>query len=290
MIGRLLLSFVAIVAAMAGGVALGGGPLSDIGRTPSQAAAAPAGPRSDPQAQARAAYGEAFAGSIAQSLYAGRLHGHPVAVLTLPGTDPDVVDSLALQVRAAGTQVVATYALKRALLDPGEKTLVDTLGLQLVEQLGTEVVTAGATTYDRMGQLIGHAVAARSPKTAMAAAKVSSLRASLDGAGLMTVPEGEPNVAPMVLVLGAAEVEQPVLSGLLAGLAAVARGVVVAGPTGDPGITGLRAEAPLPTVATVDGVDTAAGRVATVLTLVHAVDSPGGSYGAAGADGPAPLG
>ena len=41
MIRRLLVTFVAIVMAMAAGIALGGGPLSDIGRTPSQAAAPP---------------------------------------------------------------------------------------------------------------------------------------------------------------------------------------------------------------------------------------------------------
>jgi hypothetical protein len=289
-IRRLLVSFVAIATALAAGIALGGGPLSDIGRTPSQAAPPPEQPDVDPLAQASAAYADAFAGSVASSLYAGQLHGHPVALLTLPGADPDVVEALATEVRAAGTQVVATYGLKRALVEPGEKTLVDTLGLQLVEQLGAGVVTADATTYDRIGQLIGRSVAAEQPSTAMDAAKVASLRASLKGAGLMAVPEGDPNVAPMVLVVSGAEVEQPVLSGIVAGLAAVARGVVVAGPTGDASLGALRAEPPLRAVATVDGTDTATGRVATILTLVHTVTAPGGSYGASGTDGPAPLG
>jgi hypothetical protein len=289
-IGRLLVSFVAVVAALAAGIALGGGPLSDIGRNPSQAAPPPQTPDVDPQAGARAAYADAFAGGVAQSLYAGRLHGHPVAMLTLPGADPEVAESLAVEVRAAGTQVIASYALKRALVDPGEKTLVDTLGLQLVEQLGADVVTADATTYDRIGQLIGKAVAAARPSSAMEAAKVASLRASLHGAGLMALPDADPNVAPMVLVVAGSDVEQPVLSGILAGLSAVARGVVVAGPTGDTSIAALRAEPPVRPVATVDGTDTAAGRVATILTLVRSVTTPGGSFGASGAEGPAPLG
>lgn len=290
MIRRLLVSCVAIVAALAAGIALGGGPLSDIGRTPSQAAPPPRGPDVDPQAQARAAYADAFAGGVAQSLYAHRLHGHPVVVLTLPGADPDVVESLAVEVRAAGTRVVATYALKRALVDPREKNLVDTLGLQLVEQLGADVVTPQATTYDRIGQLIGRAVATKKPSTAMEAAKVASLRASLQGAGLVAVPEGDPNVAPMVLVVAGKDVAQPMLSGIVAGLAGVARGVVVAGPTGDPSIAALRAEPPIRPVATLDGTDTPPGRVATILTLVHAAASAGGSFGASGADGPVPLG
>jgi hypothetical protein len=289
-IARLLISFVAIVAALAAGIALGGGPLSDIGRTPSQAAPPPQTPGVDPQAQARSAYADAFAGSVAQSLYAGRLHGHPVVMLTLPGADPEVVESLAAEVRAAGTRVIATYGLKGALVDPGEKTLVDTLGLQLVEQLGPDVVTADATTYDRIGQLIGRAVAANRRSAAMEAARVASLRASLQGARLMAVPDGDPNVAPMVLVVAGADVVQPVLSGIVAGLAAVARGVVVAGPTGDTSIAGLRSEPPVRPVATVDGTDTATGRVAAILALVRAVTTPGGSYGASGADGPVPLG
>ena len=211
-------------------------------------------------------------------------------LLTLPGADQGVVESLAVEVQAAGTQVVATYGLKRALVDPGEKTLVDTLGLQLVEQLGDGVVTADATTYDRIGQLIGTAVAAKKLSAGMEPAKLASLRASLQGAGLLAVPEGDPGIAPMVLVVTGSEVAQPMLSGVVAGLAAVARGVVVAGPIGDPGIAALRSEPPVRPVATVDGTDTPPGRVATILTLVHAVDSPGGSYGASGADGPIPLG
>ncbi len=185
MIRRLLITFVAIVTALAAGIALGGGPLSDIGRTPSQAAPPPEKPDVDPQALARAAYADAFAGSAAPTLYAGRLHGHAVSLLTLPGADPDVVEALEVEVRAAGTQVLATYALKRSLVDAGDKSLVDTLGLQLVEQLGADVVTPDATTYDRIGQLIGKAVAAKERSTAMEPAKVASLRASLQGAGMM---------------------------------------------------------------------------------------------------------
>ena len=187
-IRRLLITFVAIVTALAAGIALGGGPLSDIGRTPSQAAPPPEKPDVDPQALARAAYADAFAGSAAPTLYAGRLHGHPVSLLTLPGADPDVVEALEVEVRAAGTQVLATYALKRSLVDAGDKSLVDTLGLQLVEQLGADVVTPDATTYDRIGQLIGKAVAAKKRSTAMEPAKVASLRASLQGAGMMARP------------------------------------------------------------------------------------------------------
>ena len=290
MIRRLLITFVAIVMAMAAGIALGGGPLSDIGRTPSQAAAPPPQPVADPQDEARAAYADAFAAGVAPALYADRLHGHPVTIVTLPGADPEDVEALTAEVQAAGTQVIATYALRRALVDTGEKTLVDTLGLQLVEQLGADVVSADATTYDRIGQLIGHAVSAAKRSEAMDPARVASLRASLEGAGLLALPDGDPNLAPLVLVVTGKEVEPLVLDGLATGLATVAKGVVVAGPTGDAGVAALRAAPPVRPVATVDGTETAAGRVASILALVHVLTTPGGSFGASGADSPVPLG
>ena len=298
MIRRLLITFIAIVMAMAAGIALGGGPLSDIGRTPSQAAAPPAQPAADPQDETRAAYADAFAAGVAPALYADRLHGHPVAIVMMPGAEAEVVEALAAQVQAAGTQVIATYALRRALVDTGEKTLVDTLGIQLVEQLGADVVTSDATTYDRIGQLLGHAVSAAKRSEAMDPARVASLRASLQGAGLVAQTDdqtedqadGKPNLAPLVLVVTGKEVEQPVLAGLVAGLAVVARGVVVAGPTGDAGVAALRAAPPVRPVATVDGTETAAGRVSSILALVHVLTTPGGSFGASGADSPVPLG
>ena len=93
-----------------------------------------------------------------------------------------------------------------------------------------------------------------------------------------------------MLVVTGKDVEPLVLDGLVAGLAAVAKGVVVAGPTGDASVAALRAAPPVRPVATVDGTETAAGRVASILALVHVLTTPGGSFGASGADSPVPLG
>jgi hypothetical protein len=287
---RQLVPFVVLMMAVAVGIALGAGPLSDLGTSPPKAAAHPPQPTVDTAAQDRATYADAFAGTVSQGLYAGRLHGHAVVVLTLPGADDDVVDALTEQVRQAGTQVIGSYGLRRTLVDPTRKALVDTLGTQLVAQLGADVVTADATTYDRIGQLLGRAVSSASRKTGMDPAKVSSLRASLHGAGLLALPEDEPGLAPLVLVVTGSEVDAPVMNGLVGGLAAVAKGVVVAGPTKDADITTLRSAPPTRPVATVDGTDTAAGQVAAVLALIHVLATPGGSFGASGSDAPAPLG
>ena len=286
---RNVVPLVVVVMALAVGIAVGAGPLSDLGASPPKAAAQPR-TAPDTGAQEDAAYADAFAADVAQGLYAGRLHGHPVALVAMPGADDDVVAALTEQVRLAGTRVIGTYGLRRAAVDPTEKTLVDTLGTQLVTQLGADVVTADATTYDRIGQLLGRSVATASRSAALDQAKVASLRASLHGAGLLTQVEGEPNLAPLVLVVTGTQVEEPILSGLVAGLAAVAKGVVVAGPSRDGGIATLRSQPPVRPVATVDGTDTATGRVSAVLALVHVLATPGGSFGASGTDGSAPLG
>ena len=288
-IRRNVVPLVVVVMALAVGIAVGAGPLSDLGSSPPEAAAQPP-PEPDTADDEAAAYADAFAGTVAQNLYAGRLHGHPVAVLALPGADDEVVADLTEQVRLAGTRVIGTYGLRRALVDPTEKTLVDTLGMQLVTQLGADVVTPDATTYDRIGQLLGKAVATTSKSAALDQAKVASLRASLHGAGLLAAVEGEPNLAPLVLVVTGRDVEPPILSGLVTGLAAVAKGVVVAGPTRDASIASVRGEALARPVATVDGTDTATGRVSAVLALVHVLATPGGSFGASGSDGSVPLG
>lgn len=289
MIRRLIVWFVVIVTALAAGIALGGGPLSDVGPTPSEAAPA-ATERVDPLVAARADYADRFADALAPELYDAGLDGQSVAVLTLPGADAGTVDELTSEVAAAGGEVTGTFALQRGLVDAGEKSLVDTLGIQVVDQLGEEVVTSDATTYDRMGQLLGRAVAARSEKKSLARAKVSSLRASLDGAGLVGMPEGDPPLASLVLVVTGDEVEQPVLTGLVNGLAAAPLGLVVAGPAEDSGVAELRAEPLSRPVTTVDGTDTPAGRVTAVLALVRSIEDPAGSFGASGSDGPVPLG
>jgi hypothetical protein len=100
----------------------------------------------------------------------------------------------------------------------------------------------------------------------------------------------------VLLVLGTDaddEGSDAILAGLAGGLAAQASGVVVAGATSDGGSGQLgrfRADPAAAAVASIDGIDTVAGRVATILTLQRSLTTPGGSFGASGSDGAVPLG
>jgi len=290
-----IVSLVAVFLALAVGIVLGGGPLSELGRASDTPTATAKEKTQD--ARRAATFGDEFATATGTTLYDGRLADHPVAVLALPGADEELEAALEGQVEAAGGTVTGRYDVQDALVDPDEKSLVDTLGSQLMTQLGAGVVDAEASTYTRMGQLLGVALATTQPTAEPASKKATSIRQSLVGADLMTSPRGEADVAPLVLVVmgsgsGAVE-DQAVLSGLLSGLAAKAAGVVVVADSQagvDGNLAALREEPVADEVTTVDGVESPLGQVTATLALLRALAGDGGSFGASGADGAVPLG
>jgi hypothetical protein len=290
-----VLTIVAVFLALAAGIVLGGGPLSDVGATVATASKdKDGGPAPD---SPQATYNESFLSAVAPSMLGGRLAERSVAVVTVPGADERVVTALAEAIAAAGGTVSARYSLTEDLVDPAQKSLVDTLGSQLLTQQAAGAVAAEASTYDRIGQLLGLAVATKVPEGEDVNGKARGIVDAVSGAGLVTKPGEVAQRSPLVLlVLGTDaddEGSDAILAGLAEGLAAQATGVVVAGTTAD-GASGqlgrLRADPAAATVASVDGVDTTAGRVATIATLQRALGTPGGSFGASGSDGPLPLG
>ena len=276
-----IVSLVAVFLALAVGVVLGGGPLSDLGRD-DRAAAATTEPVQE--AQRSADFGDEFATAAAATLYAGRLADHPVTVVTMPGADADTTAALTAQIGAAGGSVAATYAVQTALAEPGQKSLVDTLGSQLMTQLG-DAIDSNAPTYQRLGELL--ALAAMGEGT-----DAETVRESLAGADLVDASKQAAPGAVVLVVLGD-HVDPAILQGVTTGLAAKATGVVVAGDT-DAGASGgdlvaLRADPDAESVGTVDGADTALGQVTTTLALIRSLTNPGGAFGASGSAGAVPL-
>ncbi len=287
-----LTSIVAVFLALAVGIVLGGGPLSDVTEPkPAPVAATAAG--DDPAG----VYAEGFTGAVGPLLTNAKLADRSVAVVTAPGADEQVITSLAEQVAAAGGTIGGRYSLTEAMVSPEQKSLVDTLGSQLMTQQG-KAIASDSSTYDRIGQLLGLSVASAAPEGGDPTGKHTAIFDSLVGAGLVAANEGGvKRQAPLVLlVLGAEPAPEggdAILAGLTAGLSRAAVGVVAVGTVAD-GVDGqiarLRAEPVSAEVATVDGIDTAAGRVASVLALARALSTEGGAFGASGADGPVPLG
>jgi Copper transport outer membrane protein, MctB len=290
-----LLTIVAVFLALAAGIVLGGGPLSDVG--PTAATSSGASDATPAEDRAQTDYTESVVSALGPATVGGRLADRSVAVVTVPGADEQVVTALTEQVTAAGGTVSARYDLSEDIVDPGQKSLVDTLGSQLLTQQAEGDVAAEASTYDRIGQLLGLAVATKEAGGQDVNGKARAIVDAVSGAGLMAGPGEVAQRSPLVLlVLGTDaddEGSDAILAGLAQGLAVQAGGVVVAGVTSDGGegqLGRLRADPASAAVATLDGIDTAAGRVAAVLTLQRSLTTPGGAFGASGADGPVPLG
>ena len=287
-----LTRIVAVFLALATGIALGGGPLSDL-NDPAPAPVASTDRDEDDPARA---YAEGFAGAVGPVLTSAKLAERSVAVVTAPGVNEEVLTSLAEQISAAGGTVTARYSLTDDMVSPDQKALVDTLGAQLMTQQGKAIAT-DSTTYDRIGQLLGVAIATTTPEGDATSDQQGRIIETLVGADLLALDGTVTMRAPLVLfVLGAeptSEGGDAIVAGLAAGLARAAAGVVVAGALADGGegqIGRLRGEPVSAQVATVDGIDTTPGQVTTVLALARALAADGGSFGATGADGPAPLG
>lgn len=275
-----IVSLVAVFLALAVGVALGGGPLSDLGRD-DKPASAPTTPKR--QADPTAKYGDAFASASAAALYADGLRDKSVSLVTMPGADADTVSALGAQVEEAGGTIAGTYDVQPALTDDHEKSLVDTLGSQLADQLGTGAVSEDASTYVRIGQLLGLAVSGGAD---LPSSEALTVREGLAGAELLASPEDAVR-APAVLVVLGDDTNPAILSGVVTGLSDKATGVVVAGST--TGLADLRAESDAGKAATVDGVDGSLGQVTAVLAVIRSFSVQGGSFGASGSDGAVPL-
>jgi hypothetical protein len=293
-------SLVAVFLALAVGIALGGGPLAgdddgdDATTTTTPTTKGPTTP-SDSVAE----FADAFAGEGAARLYGGGLAGHAAAILALPGAETAQVKALQVQIIAAGGAITGTYDAGDKLVDAGEQSLVDTLGSQLATQLVDPRVEATAPTYERMGQLLGLAMATIQASSVRADLAAVSVRESLAGAELLTSPV-DVRSAPLVLVVlppgreGAESslATRNILSGLVSGIAHNAAGVVVVGDeeSADAGeLAALRESELTGAISTVDGIETTIGQVTAVLAMEAVVAGTAGSFGASGSDGVVPL-
>lgn len=283
LVRRHLVGAVSLVMVLAIGIALGSGPLSHESLLPSSA----------PQAQPRVAdepsgpSGDDVAAAASAGLYGARLEGRSVALLSSPGVEGSTLDALVNGIEAADGSVSARWSAGQGLVGAGEKALVDTLGSQLVEQLDGRGADPDASAYERMGQLIGTAIASRDPDGAVPDPEALTIRQSIDAASLLGQDGGQPRQAPLVLLVLGDDLDDYIVEGLVTGLVSRASGIVVAAPGRASDLATLDE---LGTVTTVDGIAGATGQLAAVLALARTEEDPGGSFGASGGDGVLPLG
>ncbi|WP_168929550.1 copper transporter [Nocardioides sp. GY 10127] len=275
-----VVSLVAVFLALAVGVVLGGGPLSepadDAGSSSATSTAA------SERDEAAATYADTMAEASEARLLGNRLDGSTVAIVTTPGVDEDTVSALTSEISDRGGSVTARYDLLDTLVGGSSTSLVDTLGTQLVTQLDAGTVDKNASSYVRIGQLLGLAIATTSAQGTAADTDTRTIRASLSGADLATSSKASAARAGLVLVVLGDDTDADVLAAIVSGVSAMAGGVVVAGSTAsatDGTLAGLRESSVADAVPTVDSVQRTAGQVTALLALTTASGGQGGDYG-----------
>jgi hypothetical protein len=247
-------------------------------------------------------YRDEFVKQVAPTLVRGRLAGQPVVIVTLPGADSKVVDSLAkLLTEQSGARLTGQIAIKNEFTDEKQQTTLNTLA----EQLKPPALTLpDGTPQEAAAAEIAEAVVTSEPSGGgQDDVAGNTILAGFKEGGFVTVkgsPQQRATLAVVVASSGPApsgEAAQRANQAYLAVLTALdrsSRGAVLAGPeqsAEDGGvIAALRNSGKAAKdVSSVDIADTEPGRVAVALALVAETEGKSGHYGVHGrTDGPLP--
>lgn len=291
-----LVSLSTVLLALAGGVALGGGPLQADAGGPADHrvdGASVQRERAEVTSLRRArAFDDAYLRATAPQVLRDRLRGRAVTLVTLPGADPRRAAELVEMVGVAGGAVTVEVRVRPGLLDLGNRQLVAELARQTQETARTPVrAPRGTEGYELTGRLLGHALLDHEDGGAAADRTGQGILAGLTTAGLVTTREPVTRRGSVALVLagepaGTTDARQgagSIVAALLTGLDASGDGAVLAGPTAaatPDGVVGaLRAAPARKDVSTVGGVDSVAGAVVAVRALAAEARGRTGHYG-----------
>jgi uncharacterized membrane-anchored protein len=232
-------------------------------------------PQQTPEAQ--------FVAEAGDTLLPGRLSGRKVALITFPGAEVKTVEALTGNIETAGGETTGVLDVRPNLLDPDRRQYVDSLATQLVKQLGR--ADADQATYQRMGQVIGETYAGTKPPEEFDQPAKTAAVALLTGD--LVKAQGRPSgPADLVLVVLGDDTEDTMaVEGLVEGLGATAKGLVVGARTGSEDLETLRAHDWPGWFASVDGIETTTGQVAAPLALARQTSRQGGDFGASGFGG-----
>jgi Copper transport outer membrane protein, MctB len=248
-------------------------------------------------AQSQVAYRDDYLSSLRDTLLTGRLTGHRVVLVLLPGAARKDADSLTRTLQDAGAVVAGRIDVNAAFFDTTAQP--DGGGKAMLrDQTVRSYALADVKGRSPEAQLAG-ALVSRTPRALEPAAV--SLVSELDRDGLIGREQLIDRGDLAVLVAGnppskPQPVDERVTAGsvrLAAALEAAADGTVVAGPSaaavGGP-LQAVREDGTVSSVvSTVDGTETPFGQVAVAYALVEQLAGGSGQYGAAdSSDAPLP--
>jgi len=301
-----VVSLLAVLLALAAGVALGSGPLqrdSSDGSGGDDAEALAAADARVEQLEAGEAFDAAYAGATAGELLGDRLDGRAVTLVSLPGAADATLATLSDLVAEAGGEVTARVSFEEKFLDVANRQLVDELATQMHDSVERDVdVPAGASGYERVGVLLANAIGTTRTGGRPVNDVSDRVLAGLSAADLVTTQGNIDRRGGLVLLVAGApygssderEGAGSIVSTVATALDEGTNGAVLVGPVesaAPDGLVGaLRAD---PTaarvVSTVDVADRVSGAVASVLALGQQAAGASGHYGTdEAADGPLP--
>jgi hypothetical protein len=239
----------------------------------------------------------------------GKLTGHSVAVVLLPGADKSIGDATADLLTEAGATVTGEVAVKSALVDPGQLTKVASVSTTVAALL--DVTRSGVQTTAPAGALadLASAIVRKSQSDSGGAAHASPVTdtdaehilSAYSAAGYIDVKSTALPAADLVVVVApppgqapAAEVDNGYYLGFMKALDG-GRGTVLAGSASAVAAPGLLNAAlkdgwASKNISTADSADLASGRIITVFALAEELTGKTGHYGLTGtADGPLPV-
>ncbi|MCP2170117.1 copper transporter [Goodfellowiella coeruleoviolacea] len=241
-----------------------------------------------------------FAASVGPLAVRGQLDGRSVVLVTTEDAEPAERDELARLLASAGASVTGEVVLTNAFTDPARSEQLRALVFRLLPAAARLPVAADS------GSLAGGLLASlllvnrdgQEPRATPE--ETTRVLTGLVHDGFVRPSQGLRPAQLAVLLTGSAYGRNAAAdrAGVLARVAGVldrsGAGAVLAGRTGSAEATGpvgvVRADASAAAgLSTVDHVDTAVGRVATVLALREQAGGGSGQYGLAGtAQAPAP--
>jgi len=294
-----LVSVIAIFFALATGIILGAGPLGEeVDKTLADQIP---GLREENQQlrdqivalEGDREYQETFLQTVKPALVENQLAGRRVLVVTLPGADEELRDSIQVDLVTAGATVSGITTIQPTWTEPDSEAVLDELAAQLVDS-GTTLPEGDG--YDRGAAVLAGALLAQ-PDAASDEVDAEVIAGFVE-AGLATVDlladeNGDnPEADLAVLVAGPPPEDDPdrvngTLRSLAVGMDGAGNGAVVAGPAtaaGEGGLlTGLRDDSEVrETVSTVDSADLPSGGITVVFAAAEQEDGGAGHYGKVG--------
>ena len=242
----------------------------------------------------------AFGSAVAPTVVKGQLTGRKVVLLVVPGAQPSDRDAMRTLLSESGASLTGELDLTDAIIDPARAD-----GLR---DLTTRLLPAGAqlpSSTDSgglVGSLLGSVLLLKphSADRQAAPAQVTAALAGLSQAGFVA-PGAQPAPGELVVVLTGGPMtgaDAPERAATVARMASeldrAGDGAVLAGRTGSTAATGpvgvARADSAVAAkLSTVDNVQDAAGRIATIFALREQAEGRAGQYGSgAGTQGPLP--